>query len=108
MATATMTRTDEQIQLDVLDELKWDARVHPNESASPSKTASFHPDRLGGHLHQEVGRRECCHRVHGVKAVANDLEVRLPSSAERTDTDIAAAATRAWNGTPLSRSRNWT
>jgi osmotically-inducible protein OsmY len=30
-----------------------------------------------------------------VKAVANDLEVRLLSIAERTDTDIAAAATRA-------------
>ena len=27
MATATTTRTDEQIQEDVLDELKWDACV---------------------------------------------------------------------------------
>jgi osmotically-inducible protein OsmY len=38
---------------------------------------------------------EAAHRVRGVKAVANDVEVRLPSSAERTDADIAAAATRA-------------
>jgi len=38
---------------------------------------------------------EAAHRVRGVKAVANDLEVRLPSSAERTDADIAAAAVRA-------------
>jgi osmotically-inducible protein OsmY len=30
-----------------------------------------------------------------VKAVANDIEVRLPLSAERTDVDIAAAAVRA-------------
>jgi osmotically-inducible protein OsmY len=30
-----------------------------------------------------------------VKAVANDIEVRLPSSSERTDADIAAAATQA-------------
>jgi osmotically-inducible protein OsmY len=30
-----------------------------------------------------------------VKAVANDIEVRLPGSAERTDADIAAAAIRA-------------
>ncbi len=35
------------------------------------------------------------HRVRGVKAVANDIEVRLPRSAERTDADIAAAAIRA-------------
>jgi osmotically-inducible protein OsmY len=35
------------------------------------------------------------HRVRGVKAVANDIEVRLPSFAERTDADIAMAALRA-------------
>ena len=28
---AVSTRTDEQIQADVLDELKWDLRVQPNE-----------------------------------------------------------------------------
>src|SRR5207247_6291554 len=38
---------------------------------------------------------EAAHRVRGVKAVANDIEVRLPSSAERTDADLAAAAVRA-------------
>jgi hypothetical protein len=32
--------------------------------------------------------------VRGVKAVANDIEVRLPGSAERTDADIAAEAAR--------------
>ena len=31
MATATATRTDANIQRDVLEELKWDARVQPNE-----------------------------------------------------------------------------
>src|SRR5439155_22709605 len=30
-----------------------------------------------------------------VKAVANDIEVKLPVSSERTDADIAAAAVRA-------------
>jgi len=37
---------------------------------------------------------DAAHRVRGVKAVANDIEVRLPNSAERTDPDIAAAVTR--------------
>jgi BON domain len=31
MSAPSMTRTDEQIQRDVLEELKWDARVQPNE-----------------------------------------------------------------------------
>ena len=38
---------------------------------------------------------EAAHRVHGVKAVANDIEVRLPFSSQRTDADIAEAAVRA-------------
>ncbi len=38
-------------------------------------------------------------RVYGVKAVADDLEVRLASGYERTDTDIAQAVVAAlkWN-----------
>src|SRR5579864_3694467 len=38
-------------------------------------------------------------RVYGVKGLANDLEVRLASSTERTDTDLAQAAIAAlgWN-----------
>jgi osmotically-inducible protein OsmY len=37
--------------------------------------------------------------VYGVKGVANDLDVRLASSAERTDTELAqvAAGALAWN-----------
>jgi len=40
-------------------------------------------------------------RVYGVKAVANDLIVRLPSAFQRTDTEIAQAAVTAlnWNST---------
>ena len=33
--------------------------------------------------------------MRGVKAVANEIEVKLPSASERTDADIAAAAVRA-------------
>jgi osmotically-inducible protein OsmY len=38
---------------------------------------------------------EAALRVRGVKAVANDIEVRLPALAERTDADIAEAALHA-------------
>jgi osmotically-inducible protein OsmY len=44
--------------------------------------------------------------VHGVKAVANDIEVRLPGSAERTDPDLAKAVVNAlkWNaGIPAGK-----
>jgi osmotically-inducible protein OsmY len=38
---------------------------------------------------------EAALRVRGVKAVANDIEVRLPADAERTDAHIAEAALHA-------------
>jgi osmotically-inducible protein OsmY len=94
-ATATTARSDEQIQRDVLDELKWDARVQPNEIGVAVKDGVV---TLMGHVDSYSKRwaaEEAAHRVRGVKAVANEIEVRLPVSSERTDSDIAAAAIRA-------------
>jgi osmotically-inducible protein OsmY len=99
MSTATVTRTaapsDEQIQRDVLAELKFEPRVAPHEIGVAVKDGVV---TLMGWVDSYTKRwaaEEAAHRVRGVKAVANDIEVRLPLSAERTDVDIAAAAVRA-------------
>ena len=94
-ATATETRTDEQIQQEVLAELKYEPRVTPNEIGVVVKSGVV---TLTGWVDSYTKRwaaEEAAHRVRGVKAVANDIEVRLPGSSERTDADIAAAAIRA-------------
>lgn len=41
---------------------------------------------------EKVAAERAAARVSGVKAVANELEVRLPGSSERTDEDIAQTA----------------
>jgi osmotically-inducible protein OsmY len=95
VATATAQRTDAQIQTDVLSELKWEPRVLPNEVGVSVKDGVV---TLTGWVDSYVKRWEAedaAHRVRGVKAVANDIEVRLPSTDERTDADIAQAAVRA-------------
>jgi osmotically-inducible protein OsmY len=99
MATTTATRTgtpiDEQIQRDVLAELKWDPRLNPNEIGVVVRDGIV---TLTGWVDSYAKRwaaDEAAHRVRGVKAVANDIEVRLPIAAERTDADIAAAVVRA-------------
>ncbi|MGZ6387643.1 MAG: BON domain-containing protein [Ktedonobacterales bacterium] len=95
MATAETVRSDEEIQRDVLEELKWDARVQPNEIGVAVKDGVV---TLTGWVDSYIKKwaaEEAAHRVRGVKAVANDIEVRLPSESTRTDADIAAAATRA-------------
>ena len=106
MATATTTRTDEEIQRDVLEELKWDARVQPNEIGVAVKDGVVTLTGWVDSYTKKWAAEEAAHRVRGVQAVANDIEVRLPSSAERTDADIAAAVTRAleWDAfVPIER-----
>jgi osmotically-inducible protein OsmY len=99
MATATATRTeahtDEQIQKDVLAEMKYDARVQPNEIGVAVKDGVVTLTGYVDSYSKKWAAEEAAHRVRGVKAVANEIEVRLFSTAERTDTDIAAAAVRA-------------
>ncbi len=95
MALATETKTDAQIQADILAELKWEPRVLPNEIGVAVKDGVA---TLTGWVDSYTKRwaaEEAAHRVRGVKAVANDIEVRLSRADERTDPDIAAAAVRA-------------
>src|SRR5438128_4308626 len=90
---AISTRTDEDIQADVLDELKWDTHVRPNEIGVAVKEGIVTLTGWVDSYLKKWSAEEAAHRVPGVKAVANDIEVRLAT--ERTDADIAAAATRA-------------
>jgi osmotically-inducible protein OsmY len=92
---ATVVHTDEQLQQEILRELKYDASIQPNEIGVSVKDGVA---TLTGYVDSYFKRwaaEEAAHRVRGVRAVANDIEVKLPTSAERTDADIAAAVTTA-------------
>jgi osmotically-inducible protein OsmY len=92
---AVSIHTDEQIQADVLEELKWDTRVRPNEIGVAVKDGIVTLTGWVDSYLKKMAAEEAAHRVPGVKAVANDIEVRLPGFAERTDTDLAAAVLNA-------------
>jgi osmotically-inducible protein OsmY len=91
--------TDEEIQRDVLAELWWDARVRPTEIGVMVKDGIVTLTGWVDSYMKKLAAEEAAHRVHGVKAVVNDLEVHLPSSAEHTDADLAEAVVNAlrWN-----------
>ena len=95
MTVAAELRTDEQIQRDVLSELKWEASLQPNEIGVAVKDGVV---TLTGWVDTYMKRwaaEEAAHRVRGVRAVANEIEVRLPGSSVRTDADLAAEVSRA-------------
>jgi osmotically-inducible protein OsmY len=95
MTIATTTRTDAEVQADVIAELKWEPRVRAPEIGVSVKDGVV---TLTGWVDSYAKRwaaEEAAHRVRGVKAVANDVEIRLAAGGERTDAEIAEAAVRA-------------
>lgn len=93
--TTTSSRIDEAIQRDVLDELKWDMRVRPNEVGVAVKDGIVTLTGWVNSYMKKLAAEDASYRVTGVKAVVNDIEVQLPSLAERTDLDLAAAVLNA-------------
>jgi osmotically-inducible protein OsmY len=88
-------KTREQLQRDVQDELKWEPRI---DEAGIGVGVEDGVVTLSGHVSSYAERslaEKAAKRVAGVGAIANELVVKLPSSMERDDTDIAEAALRA-------------
>ena len=95
MPVATETRTDAAIQADVMAELKYEPRVLPNEIGVVVKDGVVTLTGWVDSYTKKWAAEDAAHRVRGDKAVANDIEVRLPTSSQRTDADIAKAALNA-------------
>ena len=83
---------DSQLQQAVLAELKWEPSV---TAAHIGVTAKGGVVALTGHVESFVEKQAAetaAARVRGVKAVAEEIEVRLPFDTKRSDEEIAAAA----------------
>jgi osmotically-inducible protein OsmY len=88
-------KTDAQLQWDVLEELQAEPSI---DATQIGVTVRGGVVTLTGHVPvyaQKFTAEEAARRVRGVKAVANDLEVRLSDGGRRSDTDIAAAVVSA-------------
>ena len=91
-------KTDSDIREDVIKELRWDPKV-PNPDAT-GVAVEDGAVTLTGHVStypEKLGAAKAAERVYGVKAVANQLEVRLTD--RRDDSDIAKAIAHIldWN-----------
>lgn len=92
-------KSDSEIREDVIRELQWDPQITEPEAIGVAvKDGAV---TLTGHVSnyaQRLAAARAAERVYGVKAVANDLEVKL-SGARRDDSDIARAIAHVleWN-----------
>jgi len=88
--TASPVRSDTAIRDDVTFELKWEPKISSSDIGVSVKDGVV---TLTGFVHsyfEKDAAEKAAKRVYGVRAVANDLEVRLSQS--RTDPEIARDA----------------
>src|ERR1044072_3145811 len=88
-------KSDSDIERDVKDELQWNPDLDASDIAVSVKDGVV---TLAGFVKSYTDKYEAeaaAKRVAGVKGVANDIEVRLPSIDERPDPDIARDAVAA-------------
>ena len=92
-------KTDAQIRTDVINELTWDASVRGTDvGVAVSNGVVTLSGQLESYADKHAAER-AAQRVAGVRGVASELTVRLPSSSQRSDGEIAAAvrSALAWN-----------
>lgn len=94
-------KKSQELQKDVQEELRWEPSIITSGIRVAVEEGVV---TLTGHVPdyvQRVNAEKAVKRVKGVHGIANDLEVRLPTSHLRDDTDIAEAALYAlkWHTT---------
>ncbi|SCG45031.1 BON domain-containing protein [Micromonospora humi] len=92
MATGTTTRTDREIRAAVRDELTRAGLVHVGATVTGGVVTLT--GRVDGYP-AKWAAEQAAHRVAGVRAVADDLAVRIAAAPGRDDPEIAVAAVRA-------------
>jgi osmotically-inducible protein OsmY len=92
MRTTTQARSDNLIRDDVLYELKWDARISSNDIAVAVRDGVVTLSGYASSYWEKDAAEKAAKRVYGVKAVANDIDIKLGSI--RTDPEIARDAVR--------------
>jgi osmotically-inducible protein OsmY len=92
-------KTDTQLQQDIVAELHWEPSLNATHIDVTVKDGVVTLTGFVSSFTEKWTAEYAVKSIAGVKAVADDLEVRLPGASERTDSDIARAAVNAleWN-----------
>lgn len=90
-----MTKTDNQLQQDVLWELDYEPSVDASQIGVTAKDGIVSLTGSVKNYAERYAAVQAAQRVSGVSAVADEMKVELPSLHVRNDADIARAARNA-------------
>jgi osmotically-inducible protein OsmY len=88
-------KSDREIQIDVLDELRWEPSVNATDIGVTVKDGVVTLEGTVDSYAEKWAAEKAVKRLPSVKGLAVELEVKLPGSSERTDAEIARAAETA-------------
>jgi osmotically-inducible protein OsmY len=101
-------KTDEELRSDVLAELKWNPRVKSTKIGVIVKDGAVTLNGMVESLDEKVCAERAVRTVKGVRAIADDIDVKLPEQMRRTDEGIAEQAARLLNWYSTLRNMNVT
>lgn len=84
-------RTDSEIQKDVMEELKWEPLLHASEIGVAVKNGIVTLSGIVDMYKKKTLAERAAQRVVGVKAVAEDIEVKIEPDEKKNDTEVAEA-----------------
>src|SRR5512132_1993896 len=88
-------KTDLQLQRDVLDELRFEPSIRETELGVAVKDGVVTLSGFVDSHAEKFSAERTAERVNGVRAVADEVKVKLPGAYKRSDTEIAHAAVNA-------------
>jgi osmotically-inducible protein OsmY len=96
-------KTDLEIQQDVMAEIKWEPLLIVSEIGVAVKNGVVTLSGLVDMYTKKLLAEKAAQRVHGVKAIAEDIKVNILGTDEKNDSEIAetAADVLKWNSSIL-------
>lgn len=91
--------SDKNLHQSVVEALEWEPSIRHNDIATAVRDGVVTLSGFVDSYAEKVKAERLVERLNGVRAVADELKVKVPTSMQRSDTDIAHEVVRAfrWN-----------
>jgi osmotically-inducible protein OsmY len=94
-----MQRSDTDIHKDIVAEFHWEPSLRDDDIAVAVRDGVVTLAGFADSYADKWKAERIASKIQGVKAIANNIEIKLPSASQRADPDIARAVVNAlqWN-----------